>query len=69
MKNTLKRKYKKHIQQLFKELIKKYKSDGYKKKIVPKTTQDTFPTFQLRFIKQGNSCVYYRIVLRENETT
>jgi hypothetical protein len=66
MKKSPKSKYKKHIQQLFKELIKRYKSDGYKEKIVPKSSEDTFPTFQLRFIKQGNNCVYYRIVLRDN---
>lgn len=62
------KKNKKRIRILFKELIKRYKSQGYKSNIVHVKNRGKYPTFQLRFIKQGSSCIYYRVVLRENES-
>ena len=64
MKNKSVKNSKARIRSFFKELIKVYKSKNYEEEIVkldhPKTG---VPTFQLRFVKQGEDCKYYRILL------
>lgn len=60
---------KSQIRALFNELIKRYRSKNYKEEIVQmKSTLNNVPTFQLRFVKQGEDCKYYRILLKEMRT-
>ena len=52
------------IRSFFKELIKVYKSKNYKEEIVKlKRTKTGVSAFQLRFMKKGEDCKYYRILL------
>lgn len=56
------------IRALFKELIKVYKEQDYNEEIVEiKSGSGEVPTFEIRFIKQGIDCKYYRILLNEND--
>ena len=53
------------IRTFFKELISIYKLKNYKEEIVrTKPTVNGVPTFQLRFVKLGEDCKYYRILLK-----
>jgi FMN-dependent NADH-azoreductase len=66
MKKGIKTNPKSQIRTLFKELIKRYKSNNYKEEIVQvKSNVNKIPTFQLRFVKQGEDCKYYRILLND----
>lgn len=66
MKKGRKTNPKSQIRTLFKELINRYKSSNYKEEIVQvKSTINKVPTFQLRFVKEGEDCKYYRILLKD----
>jgi len=56
------------IRVLFKELIKVYQEQDYNEEIVEiKSAPNEIPTFELRFIKNGIDCKYYRILLNDND--
>lgn len=67
MKNLSLANYSKYIRQFFKELILKHNSEGYKEKIVAVNSKNEIPTFQLRFIKQGEECKYYRVIVKDTD--
>ena len=60
------KKSKARIRTIFKELINVYKAKNYKEETVKlNSTKTGVPAFQLRFIKQGEDCKYYRIMLND----
>ncbi len=67
MKRAKLRKIKNRIRKLYKELIKAHKKTKYKEKIVNlNEKRNGNLVFQLRFIKNGKDCKYYRVLVRDN---
>ncbi|MEE9431827.1 MAG: hypothetical protein V3V16_12340 [Melioribacteraceae bacterium] len=68
MSESVSEKTKQKIRKLFKELISVYKTKKYKEEIISvESNQKKLPTFQLRFFKQGEKSIYYRILLNKKE--
>ncbi len=57
------------IREFFKELIKIYREKKYVDEIIQTepTKNESVLSFQLRFIKKGEDCIYYRVLLDKNE--
>jgi len=67
MKRAKLRKIKNRIRKLYKELIDVHKKVNYKEKIVDLGKKSNGKlVFQLRFIKNGQDCKYYRILVKDN---